>query len=357
MPLHLLGKKSWNVYNTVNVERVRRDEADAKAREEAEEQRMQEEDAARRTAILRGETPPPLAPVAEAIDPSVRRKREDDGHDRGPRERKRRRVRGEDETDMEVRYAREDATARGGEAHASRDMMLKKEVKDAPLLDHAGHIQLIPAPDEATIQKAGKNVEREAEKAKKLRRDEDEYTMRFSNAAGLKQGMNSPWYAADNNNSTKPSSTVVAKATATLAEVEGKDVWGNEDPRRIDREQKRLTGGDPMAVMQGAQRQLKKSTADRERWALERAKEVKVMEWEEEERSRQRRKRHSRRERDAAEDEAGLDGFSLDAIPAVIVKGRCEREREESARRRRHHRARSRSRERERRSSRPDRSS
>lgn len=54
MPLHLLGKKSWNVYNTDNIERVRRDEAAARAREEADEQRMQEEDAERRLKILRG---------------------------------------------------------------------------------------------------------------------------------------------------------------------------------------------------------------------------------------------------------------------------------------------------------------
>ena len=36
MVLHLLGKKSWNVYNSENVDRVRRDEAEAKAREAAE---------------------------------------------------------------------------------------------------------------------------------------------------------------------------------------------------------------------------------------------------------------------------------------------------------------------------------
>ncbi|CAI4217235.1 unnamed protein product [Parascedosporium putredinis] len=57
MPLHLLPKKSWNVYNADNIARVRRDEAAAKAKEEAEEQRMQEYDAQRRLAILRGEIP------------------------------------------------------------------------------------------------------------------------------------------------------------------------------------------------------------------------------------------------------------------------------------------------------------
>ena len=65
MPLHLLGKKSWNVYNTDNVERVRRDEADARAREEAAEQLMQEQDAERRIALLRGEEPPAVPDLAD----------------------------------------------------------------------------------------------------------------------------------------------------------------------------------------------------------------------------------------------------------------------------------------------------
>lgn len=72
MPRHLLGKKSWNVYNTDNVERVRCDEAKAAEREELEEQRMQEIDAARRTALLRGETPPPRLSPATSLLPGER---------------------------------------------------------------------------------------------------------------------------------------------------------------------------------------------------------------------------------------------------------------------------------------------
>ncbi|KAG9717065.1 hypothetical protein KCU60_g9544, partial [Aureobasidium melanogenum] len=55
MVLHLLGKKSWNVYNKDNIDRVRRDEAAAQAREQEAERRMDQEDAARRIAILRNE--------------------------------------------------------------------------------------------------------------------------------------------------------------------------------------------------------------------------------------------------------------------------------------------------------------
>lgn len=52
---HLLGKKSWNVYNQDNIERVRRDEARAKAAEEEAEHRKKDNDAAERLRILRGE--------------------------------------------------------------------------------------------------------------------------------------------------------------------------------------------------------------------------------------------------------------------------------------------------------------
>jgi hypothetical protein len=113
MPLHLLGKKSWNVYNTDNVERVRRDEADARAREEAAEQLMQEQDAEHRMALLRGEEPPALPEPANGSHENEYahgpRRRADDAA--APRDRKRRRLKGEDDTERELRYAREDVEA------------------------------------------------------------------------------------------------------------------------------------------------------------------------------------------------------------------------------------------------------
>lgn len=54
MPLHLLHHKSWHVYNTVNVERVRRDQENARRKEEEEEMRMNAADQERRLAQLRG---------------------------------------------------------------------------------------------------------------------------------------------------------------------------------------------------------------------------------------------------------------------------------------------------------------
>ncbi|KAJ9655916.1 hypothetical protein H2198_005357 [Neophaeococcomyces mojaviensis] len=54
MPLHLLGKKSWNVYNQDNIERVQRDEEKARIVQQGEERRRRDDDAADRLRILRG---------------------------------------------------------------------------------------------------------------------------------------------------------------------------------------------------------------------------------------------------------------------------------------------------------------
>ncbi|KAK0850682.1 hypothetical protein LTR03_004423 [Friedmanniomyces endolithicus] len=305
MVLHLLGKKSWNVYNTANVERVRRDEAEAQAREEAEEQRMQDEDAARRIAKLRGEPVAPLLPDAatsgdldERVNAKARRDR-DEKHDGAPRERKRRKLHGEDDTDREIRFAREDVEA----GQRAKTALVRKDVEDAPLVDHAGHVQLIPAPDEKPIRKAGKNAAAEAEEAQKRKREEDQVTMRFSNAAGLKNGMEKPWYASNKHAGVEGSE---ASKTVILSEVREKDVWGNEDPRRKDRERNRSSSGDPFAAMQRAQRDLKQSSRDKERWQRERMAELEGLRKTEVKQERLDRRRE-------LVDDAGLDEFSLDA--------------------------------------------
>lgn len=328
MPLHLLGKKSWNVYNTDNVDRVRRDEAEARAREEAEEQRMQEEDARRRIAILRGEEPAPPKPVAEPVDPqnSWREKKDDDTYDR--RDRKRRRLRGEDDTDRDIRYARQDTDT----GERATKALLKKGEKDAPLEDHVGHIQLFPAPDETAIRKGAKNAEVEAEKEKKRRREEDKITMRFSNAAGYQHGVQKPWYASRRGETSTDSKVVV------LSEAHGKDVWGNDDPLRKEREKTRINANDPFAAMRQAQGQLKQSENDKAVWEEKQKRELEVL---------KEQQRRERRRRD--EDRDSLDGFSLDA-PHRTVKERGH-ERVPKHRHRHHHRrhrSRSRSQERDR---------
>jgi hypothetical protein len=334
MVLHLLGKKSWNVYNSENVERVRRDEAEAQAREEAEEQAMQEADAARRIALLRGEAPPALDPPqhvnADAEGSPAERKRRSLDHGLA---RKRRRLRGEDDTDRDIRYAREDAAA--GE-RAKEVLLTKDNASDAPLIDHAGHIQLLPAPDENAIRKAEKNAEAEAEKAKKRKREEDQYTMRFSNAAGFNNGMARPWYAASE---SKASSDNTDKALV-LPHVQDKNAWGNEDPLRKERERNRISSSDPFAAMQQAQRQLKQSERDKERWQKERLAVT-----EELKRAEDRKRRHEKRRHRRREDEESLEDFSLDASTKEHKK---DRHSDRHHRHRRRHRIRSRSRSRDR---------
>ena len=332
MVLHLLGKKSWNVYNSENVERVRRDEAEAQAREEAEEQRMQEADAARRIALLRGEEPlalePPQHVNADAAGVPAERKRNHLDHGIP---RKRRRLRGEDDTDRDIRYAREDAEA--GE-RVKEVLLTKDNVKEVPLIDHAGHLQLIPAPDEKAIREAEKNAEAEAEKAKKRKREEDQYTMRFSNAAGFNNGMAKPWYVASD---SKASSDAAEKALV-LPHVQDKNAWGNEDPRRKERELNRISSNDPFAAMQQAQRQLKQSERDKERWQKERLAEM-----EELKRTEDRKRRHEKRHHRRRSDEDSLEDFSLDATTTDD-----KRDRHRHGRRRHSHRHRSKSRSRSR---------
>ncbi|CAD0112013.1 unnamed protein product [Aureobasidium uvarum] len=282
MVLHLLGKKSWNVYNRDNVDRVRRDEAAAQAREEEDERRMQEEDAARRTAILRGEVPPPTtraSPPGES-DRTRRPRHGDDGRDR-----KRRRLRGEDDTDREMRIAREDAATGAAAREKLSNSDKSRHEDDVSLTDHAGHIQLFAAPNERALLADSRNAEAEADKAKKAREFEDQYTIRFSNAAGFKQSTSSaPWY-------------VSSSKQGTDTREPSKDVWGNEDPSRRDREQTRLTSNDPMAFMRNAQTQLKQAETDREKWKMQKERELRELEQAQREDRRRRRERRHKRDR------------------------------------------------------------
>ncbi|KAI9928933.1 hypothetical protein MW887_001326 [Aspergillus wentii] len=247
MPLHLLGKKSWNVYNPENVARVRRDEAQAKAQEEEQERQMQEVDAERRIQILRGERPPtPPPPPSLPSLPSSTTQPEKSHREETGRFRKRRRLAGENDTDRDIRFAREDAEF----AVAKREELAVSRVDDAPLEDSAGHINLFPS--KGKDRAVEKNAEAEAESADQKRKYEDQYTMRFSNAAGFKQSIGQkPWYHSSADGAMAPDS------------VPGKDVWGNEDPLRKQREAARMDANDPLAAMRKGVRQLKSVEQER----------------------------------------------------------------------------------------------
>ncbi|KAI1358568.1 hypothetical protein F5Y08DRAFT_112094 [Xylaria arbuscula] len=314
MPLHLLGKKSWNVYNPANIARVKRDEAEAQARAEADQKLREEFEAKRRLAILRGETPPSPPPeLSSSSEPKTHQKREhDDGsvaarHSRGGERRKRKRF-GEDDTDFEMRVARErtDAVAATINTVTRRSTSAKKS--EAPITDSSGHISLFPQEDTAAPANA-KNEDAEREAAKKRREFEDQYTMRFSNAAG-RDGVgvtgSGPWYASKE--ATEPRELVEA-------ERPGKDVWGNEDPKRKARDAARVVANDPLAMMKRGAAKVR--NVERERRALneEKAKELKQLR--KEEKRREKRRRHN--------DIDELEGFSLDARPADNEDGKRER--------------------------------
>ncbi|KAL9108309.1 MAG: hypothetical protein Q9227_006907 [Pyrenula ochraceoflavens] len=281
MPLHLLGKKSWNVYNQDNIARVRRDEAEARAREEERDRLTQEIDSKRRLQLLKGVQPDVLdlePQGAEDEDPGKRRK------DLENRPRKRKRLAGEDDTERDIRYAIEDTTDRLAISTARQ-----REKSDAPLTDSTGHFNLIPASD---VQKLETNPEVDAEKAKKHRELEDQYTMRFSNAAGFKQSLDDPWYSQ-------------GRGTFKDTDVPSKDVWGNEDPSRRERDKARLNTNDPLAAMKKGVKQLRETEKQREAWNDERRKEIAALD--EEHRSRRHHKRRRRRSLDSR--------HQVDALP------------------------------------------
>ncbi|KAI9807738.1 MAG: hypothetical protein M1826_004470 [Phylliscum demangeonii] len=293
MPLHLLGKKSWNVYNTDNVARVKRDEAIAQAREEEEERRMQEVDAERRMQILRsGSTRSvPLHedhPVPELLGSERRRKR------RKP---------GEDDTDREIRLAQE--TSRLGPSSALPVTKPSRPTPtDTPLVDRNGHINLFPEERRAKSQVA-KNPEAEAEAAKKKREYEDQYTMRFSNAAGFKQSLAAPWYSSLQEDKTG------------VKEPVGKDVWGNEDHARKRRDGIRRQDDDPLAAMKKGVAELRDVEKERQAWIKARQQEMRAMEQSE---PTQRRRSSKRRRHELEEDD--LESFNV--IHEAIVTGRSE---------------------------------
>lgn len=258
------------------MDRVRRDEADAQAREEEHDRRTQAIDSERRLKLLQGQAIGEL-PVEEEKAPSQSRK--NDHHSR-----KRRRIAGEDETDQEMRLAKEEAALQARAPDAI-------PTSNNPITDSRGHIDLFPS----RSQHQEKNEEAEAELAKKKREYEDQYTMRLSNAAGFKQGLTTPWYSTAGQNE---------------AEIPAKDVWGNDDMGRREREKRRANANDPLAAMKRGVKQLREVEKSRKEWIAEREREL--QELKDLERSRCSRTRRSKRDRRANESN-DLESFSLDS--------------------------------------------
>ena len=283
---------------------------------------MQEADAERRIQILRGlKVEAPSAPVEEQAE-AGRDRRGAPG-----RERKRRRIAGEDDTDRDIRYAQENNAL----VPAKAEMPIKsKKTSDAPITDTNGHINLFPV--ENSRRHAPKNAEVEAEKAKKQKEYEDQYTMRFSNAAGFKQAIGQkPWYQTMGADGDKDGGV----------ETISKDVWGNEDPRRKERETMRIAADDPLAAIQRGVAGVREVEREREKWKREKDREMREIEEVE-------RRRRKRRKRSPKDDD--LEGFSLDGPTKDDKQRRSHhrRDREDSSKHPHRHRSRSRDRERHR---------
>ncbi|KAM0815433.1 hypothetical protein AB5N19_01227 [Seiridium cardinale] len=325
MPLHLLGKKSWNVYNTDNIERVRRDEAAARDREQAEEQRLQEIDAERRLAILRGETPPPLLPPSEDKDREGQlRHRDRDGGSTGYRpERRKRKRHGEDDTDFEMRVARERVEGTSYVKNEDATAVVPHKSSDAPLTDAAGHIDLFGGPS-STVTDKRKNPEAEAEKARKKREYEDQYRMRFSNAAGFQASALGPWYAPSAGGPRKDDGQDQGQ------EEDGKDAFGRPDPDRKNRDAARLDASDPLAMMKRGAAKVREVGKERQAANEERERELRRM-------RREERRREKWRRRDGGDSDE-LERFSLDTDRDHQRSNKDKhRHRDEERRRHRHH--------------------
>lgn len=293
---------------------------------------MQEVDAERRIQILRGNRPDPLPETHESAETA-----HNTSHDRRP-ERKRRRLAGEDDTDRDLRIAKENSEAA---ARCTQALATTNKKIDAPLTDSKGHINLFP--EEGPKRKAPKNAEAEAEASKKKKDYEDQYTMRFSNAAGFKESIGQkPWYSSAGNIQTGEDAE----------EPVSKDVWGNEDPRRKERARMRLVSDDPMAMIHKGVSDLRQVERERKKWQAERDKEMDEL--------AEMERRHRKKKRRTAEEE-GFDGFSLEGSQGKTehLKSRRHRHRSQdqsqdrSSHRRHHHRHRDRSHERSERHSEP----
>lgn len=268
---------------------------------------MQDADAARRLAILRGESPPPPLPDAEPpADPSdkkyTRRDRDRDGNWLGGA-RKRKRA-GEDDTDFEMRVARERAEVGArvagelgaGEAERSG----RKGRDDVDIVDSRGHIDLVGAPP----RDAGEHEDKRREVADR-------------HAIGALKGdfADDPWYADAKrrriNTTTDSSTALVLAATATTTEdrlaergmeAPTKNVWGRDDPKRRGRETARLDANDPLAAMKSGAKKVRDIVKERRRDAEERGRELEQLRQEERRREKRRKREKKRADEDKYED-------------------------------------------------------
>lgn len=310
---------------------------------------MQEADAERRIQILRGQQTSDAPPRLVEEYRQTGETSHHGGGQRGP-ERKRRRIAGEDDTERDIRVALEETTAAVRKQETGRKEAKLSRTSNAPLTDARGHINLFPTAAEGASQRNGpKNAEAEAETARKKREFEDQYTMRFANAAGFKQAVGqTPWYHHSGNDHHDGDAV-----TGKTEPHHPTNIWGNPDPRRVERQTARLAADDPLAAIQCGVRELQDVERERARWREEQRREIRELDdseragrrtgtgtGTEREREKQRRRRRKRESQEGDDDkdggnddDRGLDGFGLDSSSSRELAGH-----EHSHSHHRHHR-------------------
>lgn len=153
----------------------------------------------------------------------------------------------ENDTDRDIRLAKHDVELR---RNTHRGNLIFRN-DNTPLFDEAGHISLFSAESKSASKRDEKNTETEIELLRKQCEYEDQHTMHFSKAAGYRQSMENPWYSS-------------SKSLVSCSEMPTKDIWGNEDIRRREREKDRISTSDPLTIMKRGVRQLREVEKARE---------------------------------------------------------------------------------------------
>jgi hypothetical protein len=235
---HLLGKKSWNVYNPDAIARVRRDEDRARAEQKEDERRQRASESDRRLALLKGDAAPEDVLSTGSPSASKKRKRYND-----------------DET-----------------------------ISHETASDRAQRLS-----NGATSVKANSGLE-DRSTTKPAIAGDSQVGVKLSDAYGYGKDGGKTWYST---------------SAASLDAMAGKastDVWGNEDPRRQEREKQRMNTDDPLAAMKKGVKQLKQAEVQRAEWKAQRERDLVEIE-QMAAASRRKRRNH---------DPDDLDGFRLD---------------------------------------------